>query len=165
MPQRAGDVSLHRDFDLQPLTDPGDPDDWRPNSAWTIVTDPRVDMAVIVEEVGVGDAIPLHRHRIDEILLYEAGDAEVRVGDETYRARAGDVVIVRAGAVHGTRNVGDGVVRLRAVFPARRVDIEYVERNPAPGTEGDDPQPPVVWDTRTGSVEPLDPSRSASERA
>jgi hypothetical protein len=30
------------------------------------VTDERADMAVIVEEIGVGDAIALHRHRIDE---------------------------------------------------------------------------------------------------
>ena len=42
------------------------------------------NVAIIVEEIGVGDAIPLHRHRIDEVLLYEAGDAEVRVDEETY---------------------------------------------------------------------------------
>jgi hypothetical protein len=33
---------------------------------WALVTDERADMAVIVEEIGVGDAIALHRHRIDE---------------------------------------------------------------------------------------------------
>jgi hypothetical protein len=40
---------------------------------------------VIIEEIGVADAIPLHRHRIDEVLLYEAGDAEVRIDADTYR--------------------------------------------------------------------------------
>jgi hypothetical protein len=54
------------------MTDTGDPDDWRPNSAWTVVADDRADMAVIVEEPGVGDAIPLHRHRIDEVLFYDS---------------------------------------------------------------------------------------------
>ena len=137
------------------MTDPGDPDDWRPNSAWAVVADERADMAVIVEELGVGDAIPLHRHRIDEVLFYDSGRAEVRVDDETYAVGAGDIVMVPAGAVHGTRNVGDEVVRLRAVFPTRRLDMEYVERNPAPGTEGDAPQAGVVWDARTGAVEPL----------
>jgi hypothetical protein len=44
---------------------------------------------------------------------------------------------------------------LRAVFPSHRIDIEYVERNPAPDTEGDAPRAPVVYDTRTGRVEPL----------
>jgi quercetin dioxygenase-like cupin family protein len=108
---------------------------------------------VIVEEIGVGDAIPLHRHRIDEVLLYEEGQAEVRVDADTYRVGAGDIVIVPAGAAHGTRNVGADVVRLRAVFPSHRIDIAYLERNPAPGTEDDAPQPPSVWDTRTGEVE------------
>lgn len=148
-------MSLHRDLDLQPLTDPGDPDDWRPNSRLALVSDERVDMAVIVEELGVGDAIPLHVHRIDEVLLYQSGEAEAQVGDETYRVGAGDIVIIPAGRPHGTQNVGSEIVRLQAVFPLHRLDITYIERNPAPGTEGDDPQPGVVWDTRTGKVEPL----------
>jgi hypothetical protein len=46
-------------------------------------------------------------------------------------------------------------VRLRAVFPPHRLDITYIERNPAPGTEGDPAQPPVVFDTWTGEVQPL----------
>jgi quercetin dioxygenase-like cupin family protein len=115
------------------------------------MSDERADVAVVAEEIGVGDEIPLHRHRIDEVLLYESGEAHVRVGDETYRVTAGDIVIVPAGEAHGTRNVGDEAVRLRAVFPSHRVDIEYLERNPAPGTEGQDPQPRAVWNTRTGA--------------
>ena len=128
-------MGLHRDFDLQPLTDPADPDDWRPNSIWALVSEESANVAVIVEEIGVGDAIPLHRHRIDEVLLYEAGAAEVRIDEETYRVRAGDIVIVPAGASHGTRNVGSDKVSVRAVFPSHRIDITYIERNPAPGTE------------------------------
>jgi quercetin dioxygenase-like cupin family protein len=148
-------MSLHRDFDLQPIADDGDPDDWRPNSRWALVNDPRADLAVIVEELAVGDAIPLHRHRIDEVLFYDSGEAEVRVGGEVYDVRGGDIVFVPAGEPHGTRNVGSDVVRVRAVFPCHRVDMTYLERNPAPGTEGVPPQPGVVWDTRTGAVEPL----------
>jgi quercetin dioxygenase-like cupin family protein len=148
-------VSLHRDLDLQPLTDPRDPDDWRPGSRWALVSDPEADMAVIAEEIGVGDAIPLHRHRIDEIIVYLSGEAEVRVGDEAYDVRGGDIVVIPAGKVHGTRNTGEGVVAIRAVFPRARIDMQYVERNAAPGTEQDPPQPRVIWDTRTGEVEPL----------
>jgi quercetin dioxygenase-like cupin family protein len=148
-------VPLHRNVELRPLADPDDPDDWRPNSIWGLISDARADVAVIVEEIAVGDAIPLHHHRIDEVLLYERGDAEVRVDDETYDVRAGDIVIVPAGAVHGTRNVGADIVRLRAVFPSHLLDIAYVERNPAPGTEGDAPQAPVVYNARTGQAAPL----------
>jgi quercetin dioxygenase-like cupin family protein len=148
-------MSHHREFDFEPVADPGDPDDWRPNSVLALVADERADLAIIVEQIAPGDAIPLHLHRIDEVLLYEAGEAEARVGEETYQVRAGDIVIVAAGEPHGTRNTGADIVRLRAVFPSHRIDIQYVERNPAPGTEGDEPQPGVVWDTRTGTVEPL----------
>jgi quercetin dioxygenase-like cupin family protein len=148
-------VSLQRPAPLQPLTDPADPNDWRPNSSWVLVAGECADMAVIVEEIGVGDAIPLHRHEIDEVLLYQAGEAEVALDDESYAVRAGDVVFVPAGSVHGTRNVGSEVVRLQAVFPSHRIDMTYLERNPAPGTEGDRPRPGVVWDTRTGAAVPL----------
>jgi mannose-6-phosphate isomerase-like protein (cupin superfamily) len=148
-------LSLHRDLALEPLTDPADPDDWRPGSRWALVSDDRADIAIVVEEIGVGDAIPLHRHTIDEVLLYEAGDAEVRVDDETLAVRGGDIVVVPAGSAHGTRNVGSEPVRLKAVFPSHLIDIEYIERNPAPGTDGDRPQLPAVFDTRTSVVEPL----------
>jgi quercetin dioxygenase-like cupin family protein len=148
-------LSLHRDVALQSLADAGDPDDWRPNSKWALVSEERAGLAVIVEEIAPGEAIPLHRHRIAEVLFYEAGDAEVRLDAETLRVGAGDIVIVPAGAAHGTRNVGEAVVRLHAVFPSHRIDITYLERNPAPGTEGDEPQAPAVWDTRTGEVELL----------
>jgi quercetin dioxygenase-like cupin family protein len=147
-------VSLHRDLELEPLTDPNDPDDWRPGSRWAVVSDDRANVAIIVEEIGVGDSIPLHRHAIDEVLLYEAGQAEVRVGDDSHLVRPGDIVVVPAGAPHGTRNVGAEPVSLRAVFPSHRIDIEYLERNAAPGTEGRPPGARVVWNTRTGSVEP-----------
>ena len=146
-------MSLHHDLDLQPVNDAADPDDWRPNSVLAFATDERADMAVIVEEIGAGDAIPLHTHTIDEVILYQAGAAEQRVGAETYDVVAGDVVFIPAGEPHGTRNVGSEVVLLQAVFPSHRIDIQYVERNPAPGTEGDDPQPAAVFDTRTGEVE------------
>jgi len=149
-------MSLHRDLPLLPLTDPSDPDDWRPNSSWALVADRDADMAVIVEHIGVGDAIPLHRHEIDEVIFYLCGEAEVRVGEETYNVRGGDIVVIPAGNVHGTRNTGQEMVELRAIFPCARIDIQYVERNPAPGTVGDPPRPGVVWDTHTGAVEPVD---------
>ena len=152
-------MSLHRDFQLRPLTDPGDPDDWRPNSFWALVADPQADMAVIVEKIGIGDAIPLHRHQIDEVIIYLSGEAVVTVADERYDVRGGDIVVIPAGSVHGTRNVGEEVVEIRAIFSRARIGMEYVERNPAPGTTGDPPQPGVVWDTRTGAVEPLDRAR------
>jgi len=148
-------LSLHRDLVYSPMDDIRDADDWRPNSHWAIVSDPKADVAVIAERIGVGDAIPLHIHRIDEVILFLSGNATERVGDETFGVSAGDIVLVPAGQIHGTRNTGDVEVEIRAVFPSARIDMQYVERNPAPGTEGDTPGPGVVWDMRTGGVQPL----------
>jgi len=147
-------MGLYRDLQFVPLDDGSDPDDWRPGSRLALVADPDADLAVIAEHVGVGDSIPLHRHRIDEVVVYLAGEFEVRLGEESLAVRAGDIVVIPAGVVHSQRNTGSMVGEIRAVFPSARIDIEYIDRNPAPGTEGDPPQPPIVIDAHTGAVAP-----------
>src|ERR1041385_4111052 len=136
-------MGLYRDLQFVPLADGSDPDDWRPG--------PRLGPAA---GVGGGDSIPLHRHRIDEVVVYLAGEFEVRLGEESLAVRAGDIVVIPAGVVHSQRNTGSMVGEIRAVFPSARIDIEYIDRNPAPGTEGDPPQPPIVIDAHTGAVAP-----------
>jgi quercetin dioxygenase-like cupin family protein len=111
----------------------------------------KADVTVIVEEIAVGDTIPLHRNQIDEVIAFQAG--EERCVSTVRQVRAGDLVIIPPGAAHGTKNIGGEAVRISAFFPSHRIDIEYIERNPAPGTEGNEPQPPVVFDTRTGWIE------------
>jgi len=145
-------MSVVNPLELQPLADPRDPDDWRPRSRWALASDPRASLAVIAEEIAPGDRIPLHRHQIDEVLLYHSGAAEVRIGEETFPVGAGSIAFVPAGEPHGTTNTGDEPVRVHAVFPSHEIDIEYLERNPAPGSESDPPQLPVSYDARTGAV-------------
>jgi quercetin dioxygenase-like cupin family protein len=148
-------MGLHRDLEFTTLDDGSDPDDWRPWSRLALIAEPGADMAVIAEHIGAGDTIPLHRHTIDEVVFYLSGEVEVRLGDDTYAARAGDIVVIPAGVAHSQRNTGDSAAEIRAAFPSSRVDIEYLERNPAPGTEGDAPQPPIVIDAHTGEIAPL----------
>jgi quercetin dioxygenase-like cupin family protein len=137
------------------MADPADPDDWRPNSAWAIVGDPDADVAVIAERIAPGDAIPLHTHRIDEVVIYLSGAGELTLDDATFDVRSGDIVVIPASRIHGTRNTGSDVIELRAIFPSARVDMTYVERNAAPGTEADAPRRDVIWDTRARSVDDL----------
>jgi quercetin dioxygenase-like cupin family protein len=148
-------MGIHRDLEFATLDDGSDPDDWRPGSKLALVADLDANMTVIAEKIGVGDAVPLHRHRIDEVVFYLSGEAEIRLGDEVHAVRSGDVVFVPAGVVHSQRNTGDTIAELRAVFPSATLDVEYLERNPAPGTEGDPPQPAFAFDTHTGEVGPL----------
>ena len=119
-----------------------------------LVADPEANLAVIAEKIGVGDAVPLHRHTIDEVVFYLSGEVEVQLDREAHAVRAGDIMVIPAGVAHSQRNTGDSVAEIRAVFPSARVDVEYLERNPAPGTEGDPPQPAFVIDTRMGEVAP-----------
>ncbi|MDQ3646627.1 MAG: cupin domain-containing protein [Actinomycetota bacterium] len=146
-------MALVRAPKLEPMVD--DPDDYRPASRWALLTDPgdvagRVEnLCMIVEEVGIGDRIPLHRHAVDEVVVILDGEAEVTLGDQKVFPAPGDVVFIPAGAVHGHRNVGEGPLEIHATFPSTLIDIEMLERNPGPGTEGDAPSH-TVYDARTG---------------
>jgi quercetin dioxygenase-like cupin family protein len=151
-------MSIIETFELQPMV--GDVDDHRPNTRWALVIDDAeapawVDsIAVIVEEIAPGDRIPLHVHGVDELILYRSGEAIVALGEERRTVGAGAFEFVPAGTPHGTENATGASVLITAVFPATRVDVRYLDRNPAPGTEGNDPQPPIVVDLRTGDVTP-----------
>jgi quercetin dioxygenase-like cupin family protein len=141
---------------LTPLAEAGDVDDHRVRSVWSgPLVDPRSssayvrDLCVILERIAPGESIPLHRHGIDEAIVVESGDVELRLGDETRVVSGRSAAFVPAGVAHGARNVGREDVVYTAFFSSTEIDIEYLERNPAPGTEDDAPQPAVVYDARS----------------
>lgn len=144
-----------------PMND--DPDDYRPESMWRLAVDPdgRAEMAVIWESIAVGDRIPRHRHDVDEVIIVEHGEATVHVDGLDVDVTDGATVFVPAGAVHGTRNRGEGAAEIRGVFPTTRLRMEMVERNPMPGTEGQAPNI-TVYDARTGEFEVLGPTDPAA---
>lgn len=136
---------------LKPMDE--DADDYRPNSRWSLITDPSGavdDVAVIYEDVAPGDRIPLHRHRVNEVVLIVSGEAEVTLDEEVVRPAPGSTVFIPAGTAHGHRNVGTNVLQIIAIFPAVIVDMEMLERNPAPGTEDEEPQH-TIYDLRSGA--------------
>jgi quercetin dioxygenase-like cupin family protein len=147
-------MAIVSSFDYAPF-DESDPDDFRPSSRWSVLVDPggeepaRVDdITLIVEEIAPGDRIPLHTHPINEVIVILEGNAEVTLGDDAHEVAPGTVVFVPAGSPHGTRNVGTEPLRLHAMFPSEQIGIQYLERNPAPGTEADAPQAAFTIDAR-----------------
>lgn len=139
----------------QPLAFEDDPDDFRPDSELAIVLDPSdgerdhvEGLAVFCERIAPGDRIPLHQHTVEEVLFVDEGSIEATLGDERETVGPGATIFVPALTAHGFRNVGGGVARIHAVFPTAEITIRYLERNPAPGTEGDAPGPPVAFDVR-----------------
>jgi quercetin dioxygenase-like cupin family protein len=132
-----------------------DADDYRPASELAFVIDPASpdgrhvrSLSFIFERCAPGEHIPLHRHTTDEAIVIDEGEAEVILGDERRIVARGTVVFIPAGTLHGWGNPGTAPLHAHAVFPTDVIDIEYVERNPAPGTEGDPPQPPFSIDLR-----------------
>ena len=141
-------------FDYTPF-DESDPDDYRPSSHWALLVDPDRrsgphvdDITLIVEEIAPGDRIPLHTHPINELIVILEGRPEVTLGAETQEVGPGTVVFIAAGTPHGTRNTSTSPVRIHAMFPSERIGIQYLERNAAPGTESDPPQPAFTIDVR-----------------
>lgn len=142
----------------RPIVDEGDPDDYRPNSSIAMVLDPtRLDgqyvngLIVLFERMAPGDRIPLHVHTIEELIIIDEGSAEVTLGQERRTVSAGSVIFIPAGVPHGTRNLGADVLLMHAVFPSHLLPIQYLDRNPAPGTEANAPQPPITYDLRAWS--------------
>ena len=141
---------------LTPLADAGDPDDHRVGSTWSgplvdpVSDGPYVrDLCVILERIAPGERIPLHRHSIDEAIVVESGEVELTLDGRTTVVTGRSVAFVPAGVAHGARNTGSEDAVYTAFFPTASIDIEYLERNPAPGTEADPPQPRTVYDARS----------------
>ena len=148
-------MAIVEDWEYVPLAALDDPDDYRPNSQLAIIIDPARPsgdfvrgLTVFRERIAPGDRIPLHEHTIEELLLVDEGTIEVALGDERRVVEADAVVFIPARMAHGFRNVGEQEARIHAVFPAREVAIRYLERNPAPGTEDDEPAAPIRIDVR-----------------
>jgi len=78
------------------------------------------------------------------------GRNQITLGEAQTIAEAGSTVFIPAGAAHGQKNVGDDPVHIRAIFPGTSIEIEMLERNPAPG--GGRPAEARVYDARTGEV-------------
>lgn len=139
----------------------GDPDDHRPKTSWSLIVDPgdsngRVDsLAIIREAIAAGDRIPLHTHDVDEAITIIDGEAEARLGDDRRRVGPGTTIFIPAGTPHGAANIGAAAVQIHAAFPATTIEIAMLERNPAPGTEGDAPRR-SRYDLGTGEFEVID---------
>jgi quercetin dioxygenase-like cupin family protein len=110
------------------------------------------DITCLFERMAPGDAIPLHTHEIDEVVMVDGGQGLYRLDGDEIQIGPGGVAFIPAGTPHGLRNDGDGELSLKAMFPSRTLDITYLERNPAPGTEGEPAQTPMRFDPRVDPV-------------
>jgi len=75
-----------------------------------------------IVEAGVGPGRHIH-HEQDETFIFLEGTFDVDIDGQIYRMSAGDTAFIPKGTVHGWKNVGDGIGRLRYIFsPALNIE-------------------------------------------
>ena len=75
-----------------------------------------------------GLGAPLHLHAVEEVLEVMQGEAEVTLRGESLILRANQSIVISAGARHGFRNIGRGILKVRATLAAPIFEASYDDR-------------------------------------
>ena len=78
-------------------------------------------------EPGLG--APIHLHAVEEVLEVIEGEAEIYLRSESTIVRPNQSVLIPAGAKHGFKNVGTGILRVRATLAAPIFEASYESRD------------------------------------
>ncbi len=84
-------------------------------------------VCLFVSDFPAGQGPRLHRHPYEEVFVVHEGCAQFTAGGETLEAGAGRVVVVPAGTPHRFVNAGEGRLRVTAVHPRSRIEMESLE--------------------------------------
>lgn len=71
----------------------------------------------------------MHIHAVEEVLEVIAGTAEISIADEKLIVSANQSVIIPSGKRHGFKNVGDGILHVRATLAASIFEGAYDDRS------------------------------------
>jgi len=84
-----------------------------------------------IVEPGVGPSRHIH-HKQDETFLFLEGNFDVEIDGQCYQMSAGGTAFIPRGTVHGWKNVGSGMGRLRYLFsPALNIEQMFRDINSA----------------------------------
>ncbi|MFQ6110595.1 MAG: cupin domain-containing protein [Nitrospinota bacterium] len=73
-------------------------------------------------EIRPGCKIPLHTHKVEDVILLREGSGEILLGDETHSIRENMSILVPAGLKHEVRNTGEVPLKIIFGFPAIEVE-------------------------------------------
>ena len=73
-----------------------------------------------------GGGMPRHTNRVEHEQYVLGGRARVRIGDETFEAGAGDVLLIPAGAPHSYETLGDEAYSFLCLVPKGEDCIEVL---------------------------------------
>ena len=75
-----------------------------------------------IVEPGLGPGRHIH-HKQDETFFFLEGTFDVEIDGQNYNMSAGDTAFIPKGTIHGWKNIGDGIGRLRYIFsPALNIE-------------------------------------------
>ncbi len=113
------------DHAAQPL------DKWRDG----VMTQMRVSATVESRQLCIFDQFcepglgaPMHLHAVEEVLEVFEGTAEIFLRDKSMIVTANQSVLIPAGARHGFKNVGTGILHVRATLAAAIFEASYDDR-------------------------------------
>ena len=77
--------------------------------------------------IAAGHKLPLHVHKVGEVLVFLSGDAKVEVDGKEVPVPTPSVLLTPAGTKHCITNLGTSEVRIIFFFPAVEVERMLVE--------------------------------------
>jgi mannose-6-phosphate isomerase-like protein (cupin superfamily) len=88
-----------------------------------------VEVSFFINHTRPSAEVAPHRHPYPEVFVIHAGKLDMIVDGESVTARAGQVVVVPAGATHGFRNAGQEVVEMLSIHPVGEMQTEWVRES------------------------------------
>ena len=67
----------------------------------------------------------MHIHAVEEVLEVMEGRAEITLGDTSHIVTPDQSVVIPAGMRHGFKNVGEGILKVRATLAASIFEASY----------------------------------------
>jgi mannose-6-phosphate isomerase-like protein (cupin superfamily) len=75
-----------------------------------------------------GLGAPIHIHAVEEVLEVIEGEAEIYLGEATHVVKPNQSVVLPAGVRHGFKNIGTGILKVRATLAAPIFEAAYDDR-------------------------------------
>jgi len=79
-----------------------------------------------------GQGAPTHLHAVEEVLHVLEGEADVWVGETHATLKAGQLMLVPAGAKHGFSNCGSGTLHIQSTLAAPVFEAAYDDKRETP---------------------------------
>ena len=103
-------------------------EEWRPGVRSRMHVSARhgaEQLCIFEQWVTPGTGVPMHWHRVEEVLTVISGRAEMRLDDEVSVLTDGQSLIVPAHRRHGFRNVGADILHIQAIAASPVLEMTF----------------------------------------